>query len=512
MRIVRIRFIGAAGMVIAALGVARAQQTPSGSAPATTTAPATAPATQPRGPDVITMTLRPVATTQPALAHKLLPNVADQTPGNAVILYLTARRFWPDQKTTTEILYPENERYDYISTPIDEFPQKYAERLLAGYATTLKYADAGARRREAQWEPELFGLVFQPGVGTDLDDLRHVENLLEFRARYQIAHGDWAGAEYTMQTGLGIARHLGTYPMLLQSLFETAFVQVTLYRGVNEWISRPGAPNLYWALTDLPRPFIPLQLIPKYEELWMQQQKPRLARAMRGELPTEQWPLLVREAVSDLQSYGTREKPDPARVEAEAKRLTDAVAPRARQWLAEHGIPKQKAESMSPDEAIGRYWCAEYRLASDEFFKAWNLPFLEAQEQMMRFARNLRPDQPPASENPLIQTYLRTATASGPEKQVFPILLRGRYELTRADQYIALLRTVEAVRDYAGRHDGQPPQRLDQITELPMPTDPVHGKPFPYRFDGKTAVIDAPAAPWRSPASGWRYELTVGGK
>src|SRR3954454_8156821 len=132
--------------------------------------------------------------------------------------------------------------------------------------------------------------------------------------------------------------------MFIQSLVETAFVQITLYRGVNEWISRPGAPNLYWALTDLPRPFLPLQSIPAYEELWLQQQKPRLARAMRGELPTEQWPLLVREAVGDLQSYGTLAKPDPARVEAEAKRLTDAVAPRARQWLTEHGIPKQKAE------------------------------------------------------------------------------------------------------------------------------------------------------------------------
>jgi hypothetical protein len=342
-----------------------------------------------------------------------------------------------------------------------------------------------------------------------LDDLRHVENLLEFRARYQIAHGDWAGAEYSMQTGLGIARHLGTYPILIQSLFEMGFVQVMLYRGVNEWISRPGAPNLYWALTDLPRPFIPVQPIPQYEQLWLQQQKPRLARAMHGELPAEQWPLLVREAVGDLQI--TLAKPDPARVEAEAKRLTDAVTPRARQWLADHGIPKQRAESMSPDEAVGRYWCAEYRLAYDEFFKAWNLPYPEAQEQMMRFVQALRPDQPPASENPLIQTYLRTRK-SGPANQVIPMLMGGRYELARVDQYIALLRTVEAVRDYAGRHEGQPPQRLDQITELPIPTDPINGKPFAYRFDGKTAVIDAPAAPWRGQASGWRYELAVGGK
>lgn len=502
----------ATALTIAALGVARAQQTPSGSAPATTsaTAPATAPATQPRGPDVITMTLRPMATTQPALAHKLLPDVADQTPGDAVILYLMSRRFWPDQKTTTEILYPENERYSYLDTPIDEFPQKYAERLLAGYAMTLKYADAGARRREAQWDPDL-GLRFEPWVGADLNDLRHVENLLEFRARYQIAHGDWAGAEYTMQTSLGIARHLGTYPIFVQSLVGSAFVQITLYRSVNEWISRPGAPNLYWALTDLPRPFIPLQPIPQYEELWMQQQRPRLARAMRGELPAEQWPQLVREAVNDLLSYSMPPKPDPARVEAEAKRLTHAVAPRARRWLTDHGVAKQTAESMTSDEAVGRYWCAEYRLAYDEFFKAWNLPYPEAQEQMMRFVQALRPDQPPASENPLIQTYLRTRK-SGPANQVIPMLMGGRYELARVDQYIALLRTVEAVRDYAGRHDGRPPERLEQITELPIPTDPTNGKPFVYHFDGKTAVIDAPAPPWRGAASGYRYELTVGGK
>src|SRR5213078_3052240 len=102
---------------------------------------------------------------------------------------------------------------------------------------------------------------------------------------------------------------------------------------------------------------------------------------------------------------------------------------------ADHGIPKQTAESMSPDEAAGQYWCAEYRLASDEFWKAWNLPYPEAEEQMMRFVQALRPDQPPASENPLIQWYLRT-TKSGPANQVTPILMRGRYELSRADRYI----------------------------------------------------------------------------
>jgi hypothetical protein len=89
-------------------------------------------------------------------------------------------------------------------------------------------------------------------------------------------------------------------------------------------------------------------------------------------------------------------------------------------------------------------------------------------------------------------------------------IAQARYALARVDRHIAMLRTIEALRDYAARHDGRPPQSLDQITDVPLPIDPFTGRPFVYHVDGQKVVIDAPIPPdqHRDKRRGWRYELT----
>src|SRR4051812_31717950 len=197
-----------AGLLIAAAGSAlRGQAAAPSTGPATTS---TAPATQPpaTGPDVTQMTLRPsLALTRPARRYRLLPDGAEQTTGNAATLYLQTGRDWPDQKTTNEVLYPENEKYSYLDTPTDQLPKAYAERIFEAYAAPLRYADLGARRRDVAWDA---GWREGPPPGKRssfgyLSDMRHMANLLAFRGRYQIVQRDWPAAEYTLQTQFGMA-------------------------------------------------------------------------------------------------------------------------------------------------------------------------------------------------------------------------------------------------------------------------------------------------------------------
>lgn len=501
-----------AGMTAAAPSLLRAQAPAAPApAPAATTAPATQPAA-PAGPSVFQLTLHPSPATQPAPRYKLLPDLADQTPGNAVPLYLLARRSWPDQKTTSEVLYPENERYDYLGTPTDQFPKAYAERIFATYADTLKYVDLGARRREAEWDlgwREL-GLENQRTLSY-LNDLRHAANLVSFRARVQVLGQDWPAAAYSLQTGFAMARHLGTEPTLIHALVQVGFTEIALHNGVTEWIGHGDSPNLYWALTDLPRPVTELRAIPQWEQEVLPYWKPLLAQALRGDLPPAQWPAFIRETVGTLQEYRPPYKRDPAQVEAEAARLTQSALPRAKQFLLAAGVPKEKVEAMSADEAVGTYLSREYRAASEELWKAWSLPYWQAEEQMLRAWRALAPDRPPAVENPLIQTHLATFVGSdGKVNYEIPSVLRMRYQIARSERHLDLLLTVEALRDYAARHDGRPPERLEQVRDLPVPTDPVTGEAFVYRLggDGRTAVLEAPAPHGMSVRGTWRFELT----
>ena len=73
-----------------------------------------------------------------------------------------------------------------------------------------------------------------------------------------------------------------------------------------------------------------------------------------------------------------------------------------------------------------------------------------------------------------------------------------------------MLRTVEALRMYAAGHDGQLPERLADVTEVPIPLNPITGAPFGYRKSGNTAVLEAAGLPHR-PASqyGLRFEIEM---
>jgi len=65
-------------------------------------------------------------------------------------------------------------------------------------------------------------------------------------------------------------------------------------------------------------------------------------------------------------------------------------------------------------------------------------------------------------------------------------VLRAQVQL---EYRLAALRTVETLRIHAAASGDQLPERLDDVTVVPVPLNPVTGKPFAYRLEAKTAVV-----------------------
>jgi hypothetical protein len=82
----------------------------------------------------------------------------------------------------------------------------------------------------------------------------------------------------------------------------------------------------------------------------------------------------------------------------------------------------------------------------------------------------------------------------------------------RIDRKLAALRVIEALRIHAAAHGGRLPDKLTDVTEVPVPNDPGTGKPFDYRKegDGATLVGLIPGTPRET--SALRFRLTVGGR
>ncbi|MHC4230392.1 MAG: hypothetical protein ACYSW0_23400 [Planctomycetota bacterium] len=88
---------------------------------------------------------------------------------------------------------------------------------------------------------------------------------------------------------------------------------------------------------------------------------------------------------------------------------------------------------------------------------------------------------------------------------------KGRVHLlmNRLDRHVAALQCVEALRLYAGAHDGKFPDKLSDVTEVAVPENPVSKKPFVYHRTGSKAALEAPAPNGATAKDTIRYQLIL---
>ena len=68
------------------------------------------------------------------------------------------------------------------------------------------------------------------------------------------------------------------------------------------------------------------------------------------------------------------------------------------------------------------------------------------------------------------------------------------------------------MRIYAAAHDGKLPDKLGDVTEVPIPNDPGTARPFNYMRDGDTATLVSQVPGDPQPINGVRYRVTIRNK
>jgi hypothetical protein len=102
----------------------------------------------------------------------------------------------------------------------------------------------------------------------------------------------------------------------------------------------------------------------------------------------------------------------------------------------------------------------------------------------------------------------RPAASEKEERKAFAAALLAP---ARLDRELAIVRCIEALRLYAGAHQGKLPATLDEITEVSVPVNPLLEKPFGYHLDGEAAVLDADGKQdgWGNAIAPKRYRVTL---
>jgi hypothetical protein len=438
---------------------------------------AAAPGQTPSQVEPTKLTISPAAAPSPTLKYVLLPELSDQTPGNAALEYY--RTFAPDwgwgnirQPKTWESIT------QALQVPFKDFPRNemaWIEKL-----RMLQHVDLAARREYVDWgmgerlRQEGYGLLLP-----DVQSLRNIATLLAVRARLEIAQGRYDKAVHTLQTGLALARHTGDAVTLIQELVGIAIAQV-MFNQLEELIQQPDAPNFYWALTALPRPFFDLHKALQGEKIGLYAAIAELRTLETTRLTEEQQQRLLPAFGGGLEAmvFGGAPKWSNRLI---GTLLVLRAYPEAKQALIAQGRKPEEVEALPTLQVVLIHSWRQYQRLQDDEFKCVGLPYWEARPLLIQ------------TEERIVQA--RRRLEGMPFLDFLSATQRVFAAAVRIDRRIAALRCIEAIRIYAAAHDGQLPPTLDAIKEVPVPIDPMTGKAFTYHAAGARATLIAPPPP-----------------
>ena len=430
----------------------------------------------------ITLTLHPTAAAVPLSKMSLYPDYGDVQPGNRIQGLL---KVFMEQDAFFRTVGTE-EWQKWLTMPLAELPDDIRVKgsvasgiqYDAKYTTFLGYLDKGARYATIDWN-EYFDLR-KDGFYLLLPEVQKIRALAavaKLRLRGEIKAGEYAKAATTVKTLLGMGQAMEQHPTLVGELVGIAIDAIAL-TGVEEMIGQPGCPNLYWALTDLPRPLVSLRRGVGGERMFLLAQFEKFLKAERPWTEKEFRDLFdtLDEVLVLEQQRGGGLLPkllSGARLRYAVQTADSARLTAARARLVAGGMPSDGVKAMGDLQIAVLDDFHRYEILRDEYFKAIHLPYHEGKADTEKVDRGLT-----------------AAKAKG--DIIGPALMPAVWKVTQAqarlDQRVAFLRAVEAVRLYAHANKGELPAKLADLT-VPVPTDPVTGKPFEYAVADGVATL-----------------------
>lgn len=434
------------------------------------------------------LTLVPQAEPVPALKYRLWPNVLDLKIGNAALFYQAAASFCPDGEADNL-----NEKLnEWHEQAVDQWPRAEVEAVLKDFDKSFHQIDLGSLRKHCAWE-----MPIEDGFSMELPALaqyRLLTKAMTLKLRLQINDGQFEAALQTLQQGLKMAFYIAEGPTIIQDLVGVA-MSARMLRGMESILATPGAPNLYWALTSLPVPYIDMRPSLEYEQQMIFVEFPALADLSLEVLTPVEASSIISEILAKARS-----------LEIADDLLLQGVAPvawvmlhyaDAKTYLATQGVAAERIKAMPAAQAVLLYQVWQYQEIRDHLMKWFTVPYALGYTHLQEADRALS----------------RHWNSMGVKQNFFlmllPALSRVSFLQARLDRDIALLRTIEALRWYAAEHEDKFPPSLDAVRMVPIPRDPMTGRPFLYqRRDAKHARLEAPDIEMeRKPRP--VYELTI---
>lgn len=473
--------------------------------------------------EIARMTVTPAAEPAPALRYRLVARDIDLRSGNSVPYY---HRAIADLQPDLEQLRKKFDEDSQLSkwygtgedaTPIAKLPldrvREASHIIDRVYDNHLVHAFT---RRDCNWElgiDEIRGMEIISFLLPEFQESRSIARMMALRTRLAIAERRYDDAIKSMQQQYRLGGDVAKVPFLVCGLIGIA-IDGMANGTLTELIANPGSPNMYWALGQLPQPPIDLHPAARFELDIGSRIFTFIDHAETTEHAPQEWNRLYTQSMRDFATlsggwsiHGDKADSDGPMEEVRVGFIATGLAlggySHAKAWLVNHGMERERVEKMAVGQVMAIYSEKIYQRFADDFEKCWYVPFA---------------DMPKASERIEQQIIQARLFGAGEDREILPIasmllpaMHAARNAQVRLDRDVAALRAIEALRMYAADHNRQLPKSLDEITAVPVPPNPATGKPFVYRLDGKTAVLELPPSDGIHGANR-RYEIQIAEK
>jgi hypothetical protein len=428
--------------------------------------------------------VQPMAAPVPALKYQLLPQIEELNPGNAAQNYL---KCFMEQHAFFFSKQAVLDRDRYQSMPLIDL----ARERMDGYGSSaLRQADWAARMESLDWQSlssiQSSGIEGPPG---EVGPIQVLAKALHVRFRGEIARRDFDNAIRTAKTMLALSRHLGEHPTEVANLVGLWVAHLSL-NAIGEMVQQAKCPNLYWALTNLPSPLVDLRKGIQGERTMVATE----LRAIKDDAPmTDSEIETFVGRLSGVISVARQQAGQPPRSVRAALNaaVKDAESLKAaRQRLIEGGLAAKKVEQFPAAQVVLLEQKHRYVIERDDRLKLLAVPIWQIAAK----------SKAPA----------RIGTSLSPLRDLLPNIEKVRAEEAELERQLALLRYIEAIRLYAAEHDGKAPASVADLA-VPLPLDPLTGKPFVYSAAGTVAHIrgDSPVQAAQLGGQAVEYSVTI---
>ncbi len=456
--------------------------------------------------------LYPQAEPRPALKYRLLRDYRDLRDGNAVVPLgkVTAEEFalFANQK-----VFENMQRI--IAAPLNELrsTQSYDPALAAPPSKSappsnfqlsrtgpLYYLHQAALCKTADWQ---FPIGLEPYWEILLPELQQTRSstlILAAHARVEIAQGRLESAFSDIQDLFAVGRHIAASEVVVGGLVGCFVCRDCAAEQLEIFIQQPNAPNMYWALAQMPSPLIDMR-----DSIDLEMRSLELTflelRDVETQLRTPgEWQAQLTNVFQTLYQFYQHAPNDKPLTASDVERLIPKLAAAAKVYFADRNWSKERIAKLNDAQLILLEFVQRGEEEAQEVGKWFHLPFPQA-------AAGLHDKNPTLLEVMKKGKLLERLPTFGAER-----LYQVRVAQVRTDRAISVLRVLEALRLHAAANDAKLPASLADIKEVPIPDDPVTGKPFEYKLTGETAMLSGPELEAHDEKYPLQYEITLGKK